>query len=139
MPRKKLVRHFEPRYGVSQQMLEVEGNYVMREHEDYLLLSTNDLRKRLEALRSQWRQADQVAERLLQGVNERDSLAWQCLVTRDFYLMLELYGTCLRTTRGQQPASTPVPAKRVEEKSTEMTVPKERVLPFSEWLFGPSR
>ena len=139
MPRKKLVRHFEPRYGVSRSMLEVEGNYVMREHEDYLLLSTSDLRKRLETLRSQWRQADQVAERLVQDANERDSLAWQCLVTRDFYLMLELYCTCLRAARGPQQASTTVPEKRVEKESAEKSVPKERVLPFSEWLFGQGR
>ena len=137
MPRKKLVRHFEPRYGVSQQMLEVEGNYVMREHEDYLLLYTNDLRKRLETLRNQWRDADEATERLLCGVNERESLAWQCLVTRDFYLMLELYGTCLRSVQGQTKEQSPPLDQRVREKTP--AKPKEKALPFSEWLFEPTQ
>jgi hypothetical protein len=116
MPRKKLVRHFAPRYGVSQQMLEVEGNYVMREYEDYLLLSTNDLQKRLEILRNQWRGADDAAERILHTLNERESLAWQCLVTRDYFLMLELYGTCLRAAHTQPNEQIAVPDQRVEEK-----------------------
>ena len=134
MPRKKLVRHFEPRYGVSQQMLEVEGNYVMREHEDYLLLSTNDLQKRLEILRNQWRDADDAAERLLYGLNDRESLAWQCLVTRDYFLMLELYGTCLRAAHAQPIEQAAAPDQRVEEKKAATS--KVKVLPFSEWLFG---
>jgi hypothetical protein len=137
MPRKKLIRHFEPRYGVSQPMLEIEGKYVQREHEDYLLLSTHDLRKRLETLRSQWRDADEAAERMLYGVNERESLAWQCLITRDYYLMLELYGTCLRHIPAppRNPDTAPDPPEK-EKKPVEK--PKEKMLPFSEWLFDPN-
>lgn len=137
MPRKKLVRHFEPRYGVSREMLEVESKYVLREHEDYLLLSIDDLRKRLNALRSHWRDADEAAERLLYAVNERESLAWQCLIARDYFHMLELYSTCLRTAQGDSAEQSAAPAQRVEER----TAPKQvdKVLPFSEWLFGQSK
>src|SRR5258706_7919306 len=56
MARKKLIRRFEPRYSVSQEMLDRESKYVAREHEDYLLGSIDDLRKRLEKLRILWRE-----------------------------------------------------------------------------------
>ena len=137
MPRKKLIRHFEPRYGVSQSMVDVEATYVAREHEDYMLLSVADLRKRLETLRNQWREADEAAERLLHGMNERELLGWQCLVTRDYYLMLELYGTCLRAVSGQPTEPPSAPDQRVEKKT--LVKREEKVLPFSDWLFEPSK
>ncbi len=47
MPRRKLVRRWEPQFGVSGQMLELEATYVAREKESYLLQSTTELRNRL--------------------------------------------------------------------------------------------
>lgn len=82
MPRKKLIRRFEPRYGVSQQMLEMEAKYVGREMEDYLLLSANDLQERLTRLRQEWTQADCVLENTVAGLGEREKLAVQCLIVR---------------------------------------------------------
>lgn len=74
-------------------------------------------------------------------MDERESLAWQCLVIRDYFLMLELYGTCLRAARGQPNELPPAPNQRVEEKTVAERTPvpaNEKVLPFSEWLFNPS-
>jgi len=44
MPRKKLIRRFEPTYMVSQEMVDREAKYVHLEHADYLLGSTHDLK-----------------------------------------------------------------------------------------------
>jgi hypothetical protein len=126
MPRKKLVRHFEPRYGVSREMVDVEATYVAREHQDYLALSTADLCQKLYEFRGKWMEADQTAEQLVGDLPERDALAFQCLLVRDLYLVLELYGSCLKTKReelGPQPL-IPAPATK--------TVPTEKALPFSE-------
>ena len=57
MPRKKLIRRCEPRYGVSRKLLELESVYVGREQEDYLLLSANDLTARLNLLQSKDRKS----------------------------------------------------------------------------------
>ena len=99
MPRKKLIRHFEPRYGVSREMVDVEATYVAREHQDYMTLSTNDMRQKLHELRGKWHAADQTAEALVRCLPEREALAFQCLLVRDLYLVLELYGSCLRTVQ----------------------------------------
>jgi hypothetical protein len=129
MPRKKLIRRFEPRYGVSQQMLEMEAKYVGREMEDYLLLSANDLQEKLTRLRQEWTQADQVLGNVVGGLGEREKLAVQCLIVRDMYHLLELYCTHLRTSVG-----TPAPASSPRRR-TDTSAPSERILPFSEWLF----
>lgn len=135
MPRKKLIRHFEPRYGVSREMVDVEAKSVVREHEDYLTLATNDMRQKLHELRGKWSEADQTAEMLVRCLPEREALAFQCLLVRDLFLVLELYGSCLRAKReelGEQPV-IPAPAPPPGPKMT------EKLLPFSEWLFEPSR
>ena len=99
MSRKRLIRHFEPRYGVSRGMVDVEATYVAREHQDYMTLATNDLRQRLGELRDKWSEADQTAEALVRSLPERDALAFQCLLVRDMFLILELYGSCLGAVR----------------------------------------
>jgi len=44
MPKRKLARRFEPRYGLSQTVVAAESKYIARELEDYLLQSTEELR-----------------------------------------------------------------------------------------------
>jgi hypothetical protein len=133
MPRKKLIRHFEPRYGVSREMVDVEATYVAREHADYMTLSTSDMKQKLHALRGKWNQADQTAEALVRCLPERDALAFQCILVRDLFLVLELYGSCLRTARDSLGPQAPVIPAIVER-----SVPAGKSLPFSEWLFEPS-
>ena len=132
MPRKKLIRRFEPRYTVNQEMVDREATYVAREHEDYLLGSLDDLRKRLEQIRVCWRRADEAAGSLIGLQGEREALAYRCMIARDFYHILELYCTCMRSNlpevSGDAPKRPAVrPRKPVEEE--------EKLAPFGEWLF----
>jgi hypothetical protein len=110
-------------------MLEVESAYVAREKEDYLLLSTEELRGRLASLRKSWKAADAVLEHAFCALLERDLLAVSCLVVRDLYLVLELHCTHLGRLTGASPTeapSTPPAASDISERTT---------APFNEWLF----
>jgi hypothetical protein len=128
MPRKKLIRRFEPRYSVSQEMLDREAQYVVREHEDHLLGSIEGLRERLEQLQMLWHQVNEGAEYLILLQGEREALAYRCMIARDLYHILELYCTCMRAGLPEASADTPpAPRKPVEEEN--------RIMPFSEWLF----
>ena len=129
MSRKKLIRHFEPRYGVSREMVNVEATYVAREHQDYMTLATNDMRQKLHELRGKWAAADQTAETLVRCLPERDALAFQCLLVRDLFLVLELYGSCLHTAREELTPQPVIPTPTPRSASV------DKALPFSEWLF----
>jgi hypothetical protein len=131
MPRKKLIRHFEPRYGVSREMVDLEATYVAREYADYLMCSIRDLGRKLQDLRGQWREADQTVEALVANLPERESLAFQCLLVRDLFLVLELYASCVKTS---QQGLHPSPVL----SATPPSAPSAKVLPFSEWLFEPT-
>jgi hypothetical protein len=109
-------------------MVDREAQYVAREHEDYLLGSIDDLRKRLERLRTYWRRADEAAGSLIRLHGEREALAYRCLIARDWYHILELYCTCMRANL---PHDVP---KRPSPRPTEPTA-TEKMLPFNEWLF----
>jgi hypothetical protein len=133
MPRKQRIRHFEPRYDINREMVDIEAGYVACEHQDYLTLSLNDMRQKLHELRGKWGQADQTAEALIRCLPEREALAFQCLMIRDLFLVLELYNSCLQTARESDPSQPVIPA------STPRSPPAEKILPFSEWLFEPTR
>ena len=143
MPRKKLIRRFEPRFGVSREMLDVESKYVRREQEDYLLLSTNELRERVASIGQRWREADADLERRVYALSERERLAPQCMLVRDLYHLLELYRASIGA--GDTPEAAPrrtTPAIAPTEGPASQSSPAEppsgepqRLLPFSEWLF----
>jgi hypothetical protein len=132
MPRKKLIRRFEPRYGVSREMIELESKYVAREIEDHLLLSADDLSKRLDEIRSRWRQADAIAERCVRALGAREALAFQCLIARDLYHILELYCQCLSAVVPARPDETTAPPPDSPNKTDKE---EEKIIPFGEWLF----
>jgi hypothetical protein len=133
MPRKKLIRRFEPRYSVSQEMVDREAQYVAREHADYLLGSTRDLQDQLDKWRPLWQQVNETAESLIQHQGEREALAYRCMITRDLYHILELYCTCMRSTQSetvtQAPSTLPRRSKKPVEEQTKVSA-------FTEWLFG---
>jgi hypothetical protein len=131
MPRRKLIRHFEARYGVSREMVNIEAKHVAREHESYMLQSSKDLAQQLQDVRTRWHEADQTVEALVHELPERDALAFQCLLARDLWLILELYGSCLRTKRDERGDEPLVPATPPQPLNV-------RITPFSEWLFEPS-
>ena len=131
MPRKKVVRRFEPRYGVSEDMLAVEAQYVGREVEDYRVLSVAELKKMLAERQSQWLKADGTLQVPFEALTEQDRLIARCLLVRDIYHLLELYATYLRS--GVPNASGVIPAEA--EPLAEEEKAEERSVPFSEWLF----
>src|SRR5437016_12000464 len=111
MPRTKRVRRFEPRFGVSQAAVEAEAKEVARELESYLLLSLNDLREKLRERQETWAFADGGLKVILRELPERERLAFQCMLFRDFYHMLELYAECSRVVPTEGPKGEPPPEK----------------------------
>ena len=127
MPRRKLARRFEPRYGVSQSTIDVETTYVAREVEDWLLLSTGELEQKLAKNRKAVDELQQEVSLLLDGLPERHQLVVRNMLHRDVYHIAVLYRTFMRTDPVSQLMSTPsVPSEAVEPMP----------LPFREFLFG---
>lgn len=91
MPRKKLIRRFEPRYGVSEEILAFEARYVAQEVEDYRTYAIKDLKDMLAERQSQWLRADGSLQVQCEVLPERERLIVQCLLVRDIYHLLELY------------------------------------------------
>jgi hypothetical protein len=131
MPRKKLLRRFEPRSGVSQAMLEVESGYVRQELEDYLLRSKDELRERLKELNERLATTGESLQAMLAKVADRERLALRCMMARDFLHIAALYESFLGGAELPKPV---VPAKPVPEELTAEDEPMP-VVPFREWLF----
>ena len=89
---------------------------------------------RLNQLRERCQQSDQMAESLVRRLGDRESLAMQCLLVRDFYHLLELYCHCLRTLQSEEP-ETQASAPPHKPKRQQRVEEKKKLLPFSEWLF----
>ncbi len=134
MPRKKLIRRFEPRYGVSREMIDLEAKYVAREVEDFQLLAQNDLRERLDKVRQAWKQADETLERHVCVLPEHQKLAVQCIVVRDLCHLMELYCASLKVSVLADAATHPA-ASRPQSPTPPNEPVKEKMLPFSNWLF----
>lgn len=137
MPRKKLIRRFEPRYGVSREMIETEAKYVAREFDDHLLLSTRDLGEKLAAVRQLWAAADQTLEAAVSALPERARLAIECMILRDGYHLYELYSIQVRAS-GVGATAPVVPTSAADCTVSRNAAPADKALPFSEWLFSPS-
>jgi hypothetical protein len=132
MPRKKLVRRFEPRYGVSEDMLAAEAQYLGREVEDYRVYALADLKKMLSDRQGQWLKADGTLQVQFEVLPERERLIVQCLLVRDVYHLLDLYQVYIR---GAFPGAAGVIPAEPEERAKEEI--GDRPVPFSGWLFGP--
>jgi tetrahydromethanopterin S-methyltransferase subunit B len=96
MPRKHLARRFEPRYGVSQSMVDEETKWVAREVEDQLLRSTNELREHLSELQAKVATAEQSLQSKLGTLSDRERLALKGMLARDVFHIAMLYETFLR-------------------------------------------
>jgi hypothetical protein len=129
MPKRKLTRRFEPRYGVSQSTLELEATYLGREVDDYLVLSITDLEEKLAKIRKALDEVQRELFPLIDGLPERHRLAVQNMVYRDFFQMAALYRAYLRSAQAAEVDAGGAPPTEVRE-----SVP----LPFREFLFGDS-
>lgn len=125
--KKEAVRRFEPRFGVSQNLVDHEARYVAREVEDYGLLSLNDLKQKREGRQIDWKQAHDRLEEKVRLLNAHEQVAVQVLLMRDCHHLFALYLSFV-TSKIQ---SGDAPSRLVP--AMEDDAPK---LPFSEWLFG---
>lgn len=131
MGRKKTIRRFEPKYGVSEEILSFEAQYVGQEADDYRTYAVTDLKTMLAERQRQWLRADGTLQVQFEAMPERERLIVQCLLVRDIYHLLELYVTYLHSAfPGASGSIAAEPEPRVKEEKTE-----DRPVPFSEWLF----
>ena len=130
MPRKQILRRFDPRFGVSMSMVEAEAVHVDQEFRDYLIMSINDLRRWLRERSSQVEVADKELEQLVTRLPDRERLAIRCMLIRDIFHIAKLYQQLLRTPEAEV-AAGPISVFPEELKNHE-PLP---VLPFREWLF----
>jgi hypothetical protein len=91
MPRRNLARRFEPRYGVSQLMLDTESKYVGRELDDLLIHSKSELKEKLGAWQKQIATAEEELLARLNALPDRQRLALRCIFARDCWYMAMLY------------------------------------------------
>jgi tetrahydromethanopterin S-methyltransferase subunit B len=132
MPRKKLVRRFEPRFGVSQPMLDAEAGYVAKELEDHVLWSIDDLRKNLGEVHKLFGAAEQELQARLTRLPDRERLALRCMLARDVYHIASLYCTFFTSSPAVADATGPVrPAAEELDRNDE---PKPTML-FKSSLF----
>ena len=122
MAKRKTRRRFdEPRAGVSQLMIEAEGRELKRELEAYMLQSLSQLRETFDDRKRKYREADGTLAASVGRLPEREQLAVTCMLSRDLFLVLEVYRDFLARQDSNSPvslAASPAPT-----------------LPFCEWLF----
>jgi hypothetical protein len=96
MPHRNLARRFEPRYGATQPMVDMEAKWVERELEDQLVFPINELRKNLSDIQAKVASAEQRLEATLGRLPDRERLALKYMLARDVFHMAALYETFLR-------------------------------------------
>ena len=114
-------RFDEPRYGVSELMIEAEARELDRELESYLLLSSNALKEKSERLLRSYRQTDESLHAAINRLPERERLTVMCMLGRDLYLVLAVFLNYLQ--------------KHEPEAHTSVQTAEPATVPFSEWLF----
>jgi hypothetical protein len=132
MPRQKLSRRFEPRYGVSQSMLEAECKWVERELDDHLIRSASELRKSLSDIQAKVATAQASLQETLARLPDRERLALKGMLARDVFHIAKLYELFLRSSQTVQQATGM--SKPMPEEVDQNDDPRP-VLVFSESLF----
>ncbi len=125
MPKRNLLRRFEPRYGVGAGVVAEEAKALGREVEDYEVQAANSVVEWLNERHALCRQRWDELQIILGHVSEQDTRIIHCLLFRDFHHILELYLCHVRDKHPEMSAlasSQPIP-------------PKRRGCEFNEWLF----
>ncbi len=134
MPRRTLARRFEPRYGVSQVMLDAEAKWVGRELDDYLLSSISELREKLRERQAGFAAAEEQLAAHLTSLPDRERLALKCMLARDAFHIAKLYETFLRSASAvEQVTGTSTPTPEELDQNDE----PRSVLAFTNSLFEP--
>jgi hypothetical protein len=126
MPRRKLLRRFDPTYGVSMVAVEIEANILQREVENMEVQSNSDVETRLNTVREKSKQCWDHLCLLTAGLSDRERRIINAFLFRDFYHILELYLCHVRTNHPEVSAPSTPPVK-----------PKKQSDEFNEWLFEP--
>jgi hypothetical protein len=132
MSRQKLSRRFEPRYGVSQSMLEAECKWVERELDDHMIRSVCELSTNLSNVRAKAETIEETLRTMLACLPGRERLALKGMLARDVYHIAVLYEKFLRLSQTVQQATGT--AKPTPEERDENDDPRP-VLVFNESLF----
>ena len=127
MPRRKLLRRFDPSYGVSMVAVEIEAKILQREVENMDVQSNSDVETRGNTAREKSKRCWDHLCLLTAGLSDRDRRIIHALLFRDFYHILELYLCHIRTKHPEGSAPSPLPQKPKKAADSE----------FSEWLFEP--
>src|SRR5690348_6760850 len=115
-------RFDDPRFGISDGMIEAERQELQRELDSYLLQSLTELRERSEERLRKYREQDECLEASFTRLPERERLALMCIFGRDLVL---LQAVVLAFLAGQ----------RIPPAHAAIDVAPSSV-PFSEWLFA---
>jgi hypothetical protein len=127
MPRRKLLRRFEPRYGVGASVVAEEAIMLGREAEDCGACALGQVTDWLKERHDKCHRCWQELQLLLSSLPEPKRQVIHCLLFRDFYHILELYLCHVRTKHPEVAVASPWPSKPKIPRSDE----------FSEWLFDP--
>jgi len=130
MPRKQMARRFEPRYGISESMLELEAKYLGREIEDYRVFSINDLREKLADWQMKLTTAESNLSFSIQRLPDQERLILRCMVARDIWHIAQLYQRYFQSDSSTE--DTGDITEMAEEYRDDEPIP---VLPFQETLF----
>ena len=125
MPRKKLLRRFDPRGVVSQIVVDEEAKHVAREAENYAVLARSDVETKLVERHANAEHCWRHLQELLSRTAEHERVIIRCLLFRDLYHILELYLAYVRTVQPERAAAPVTPG----------AVPTEAEEKFAEWLF----
>jgi len=127
MPRRKLLRRFDPSYGVSMVAVEMEAKILQREVENMDVQSNSDVETRGNTAREKSKQCWDHLCLLMAGFSDRERRVIHFLLFRDFYHILELYLCHVRTNHPELSSPNTAPPKLRKAADSE----------FSEWLFDP--
>jgi hypothetical protein len=127
MPRRKLLRRFEPRFGVGASLVAEEAKMLGREAEDCGACALGQVKDWLKERHAKCQRCWDELQLLLRHLPEPERQVIYSMLFRDFHHILELYLCHVRTKHPELSAPSPPPVKAKKPGDNE----------FSEWLFDP--
>jgi len=91
MPRRKLLRRFDPQYGVNEGMVAVEAKYLAREIENRETVAPSRIEAWLKTSHNSSHHAWDELQSLVNQLTEQERWIIHSLLFRDFFHILALY------------------------------------------------
>ncbi len=114
MPRRRIARRFEPRYGVSASMVAEEAKWLGREVEDHEHLAIGEAKQKVQERRGLCERSWNHLKLLLKSVSERERTILHALFYRDSFHILELYLEFVRRKHPEQPKAAVAPSSKTQ-------------------------